>query len=456
VKDMQCSIVEHSELRKDERQHSSENEGKPDHTPAGSDDWNTSHAKLDTSGMQAECGLQGHVSSQGRCTEVMLHGLDGSLSDFSPSEQHSKQPAEPTASAQPTRSFALQPSPAGSITYYDSAKSDTPHGLKPDKKGSRDEAESQAREEQKQKRESESRRDEEDDEVFARQCQAELDAEQLDRVVPASTEADKELAQKLASNVGDTHGGSVSTTAGAAEDLGSSDEEIHLHPFRPSHNKMAAVASDRHRLCAEVAGGGGCSGSSSSCSIEEIDTWEVESIVDSRLCASGAEEYFVKWKGYHSSENTWEPEENLHCPQMLQIFRRSQATRAHKTPTAAQAHNRNDSSSTPSPPAKRKAVGPPHDAAELEFVDGNRSALKDGSRNRSKEGNRSRSKQRQKHQPADTLTLPNTKNLSGTDTFQTKCGNCKRLHRSVYQCRKQFGHTGASWTEVTEQGLQCD
>ena len=38
--------------------------------------------------------------------------------------------------------------------------------------------------------------------------------------------------------------------------------------------------------------------------------YEVETILDSRLC-HGKLEYLVKWEGYPSEDNTWEPEGNL-------------------------------------------------------------------------------------------------------------------------------------------------
>ncbi|KAJ2747989.1 hypothetical protein GGI20_000076 [Coemansia sp. BCRC 34301] len=47
----------------------------------------------------------------------------------------------------------------------------------------------------------------------------------------------------------------------------------------------------------------------------------VERIVDDRVRA-GRCEYLLKWRGYSSEENTWEPEDNLDCPGLLARYRR--------------------------------------------------------------------------------------------------------------------------------------
>lgn len=48
--------------------------------------------------------------------------------------------------------------------------------------------------------------------------------------------------------------------------------------------------------------------------------FEVDRIIDVHTKKNGKKEFLIRWKGYSEKHDTWEPEDNLNCPEIISKY----------------------------------------------------------------------------------------------------------------------------------------
>lgn len=108
-----------------------------------------------------------------------------------------------------------------------------------------------------------------------------------------------------------------------------------LNDVKTADNKIICdLKRERQQLLARIKqyqAGMGQQQSSTKLNNESSQEYEVEAILKHKDTTNGRQ-FLIRWKGYDSSEDTWEGENNLKCPTVLNKYLRSSGLKRKQNP----------------------------------------------------------------------------------------------------------------------------